>query len=130
MADERMNESEFCVLLRERLPELRESLDKENYFAVDKFMRYAQRAIYDEDRARFEICVRLAEEAYLNGDKDLRASIDTIFMEDLEFVTPRRSHYWAWEMLPDCLKELYVAFWGIGKVPEKPTHVWKPPKRR
>ncbi|HEX5211352.1 MAG TPA: hypothetical protein VFW22_06420 [Pseudolabrys sp.] len=125
-----MNESEFLKLLKERLPELREALDKEKYFVVDKFMRHAQRAIYDEDRACFEICVRLAEEAYLNGDKDMKSSIDTMFMENLEFVTPRRSHYWAWEMLPDSLKELYVAFWGTWKVPDKPTHVWKPPKRR
>ena len=130
MAGARMNESEFLKLLKERLPELREHVGKYEFFGVDTFMRYAQRAIYDEDRARFEICVRLAEEAYLNGDKRLRSSIDTTFMENLEFVTPRRSHYWAWKMLPDCLNELYVAFWGTGKVPEKPTHVWKPPKRR
>jgi len=124
-----MDKSDFLTLLKERLPELREAIAN-GEFVVDKFMRYAQRAIYDEDRARFESCVRLAEEAYMKGDKALRASIDTIFVENLEFVTSRHAHYWAWEMLPDSLKELYVAFWGARKVPEKPTHVWKPPKRK
>jgi len=130
MANEPMNESKFLELLKERLPELRQAIEEGPYNAFREFMRCAQRAIYDEDRARLEICVRLAEETYLNGDKDLRSCIDTMFMEDLEFVTPRHSHYWAWEMIPDCLKELYVAFWGTWKVPEKPTHVWKPPRRR
>ena len=101
-----MHRSEFLKLLKERLPELREAINSEEEFATDHIMRHAQRAIYDEDCPRFEICVRLAEEAYLKGDKTLRSEIDTMFVEPLEFVTPKRSHYWAWEMMPDSLKEL------------------------
>lgn len=133
MASKRMHRSAFLKLIKERLPELREAINEQQQilgFEFNQLTRCAQRAIHDGDRTCFATCVGLAEEAYLTGNKNLKALIDTMFVEDLEFVTPRYSHYWAWEMMPDTLKELYVRFWGMGKVPEKPRITWTPKRRK
>ena len=62
---------------------------------MDELRKHAQRAIFDGDRASLEICLRLAEEAYIKGDKRLRNAIDVSFVEGLEFVTAHKSYFWA-----------------------------------
>ena len=43
----------------------------------------------------------------------MRDAIDVSFMETLDFSdTKKRTRQWAWDMLPDSLKEMYIGFHG------------------
>ena len=110
-----MHRSEFLKLLKHRLPELRQPANQQEgllHFEVDELRKCAQRAIFDGNRASLEICFRLAEEAYVSGDKNLKDAIDVSFVEGLDFATDHNSYSWAWEMMPDVLKKLYEEFRG------------------
>lgn len=128
-----MHRSDFLKLVKEQFPELQDAINKQEQilgFGVQQFGRRAQRAIYEGDRECFEICVRLAERAYLEGNKDLKGSIAAYFVGDMELITPNNSYHWAWEMLPVSLKGLYVDFHGHGRAPEEPRITNTPPRRK
>lgn len=115
-----MHRSEFLKLLKQRLPELQSAVNRQEgllHLELEELRKYAQRAIFDGNRAVLEICFRLAQEGYVEGDKNLRNAIDVSFVEELEFVTPHKSHAWAWDMLPGVLKRLFEDFHGSRDVP-------------
>jgi hypothetical protein len=121
-----MHRSEFLKLVKERLPELRSALNRQEgqiHFEVEEPRKYAQRAIFDGNREALDICLRLAEEAYSEGDKELKNAIDVSFVEGLDFVTPHASHPsshpWAWELMPTALKRLYEDFHGVRGQPQR-----------
>jgi hypothetical protein len=109
-----MNRSEFLRIVKEQLPELRQSINQQRGCLpaeMEVLRHYVQRAIFDGDRQPLAVCFRLAEEAYAKGDKRLKNAVDVIFVEDLKFVTPHNKYDWAWEMFPANLKELYSDFY-------------------
>ena len=82
----------------------------------DDYCAYPAGSI-DGDRDVFLKCVALAESTYSKGNADLKNAIDVSFVEELEFSPTKRGSYeWAWELLPDRLKELYIAFNGSSKI--------------
>jgi hypothetical protein len=118
-----MHRSDFLKLLKERLPELRTPVNQHEgllHFEMDELRKFAQRAIAEGDRRSLEICLRLAEETYREGDKKLKDAIDVSFVEPLDFVAAHNAYGWAWEMMPKTLQRLYRAFHGDRKIPKPP----------
>ena len=108
-----MDRSEFLRIVKKQFPDLREPINKEQgllHFEVDVLRRYSQRAIFEGDRQALANCFKIAEQAYLEGNRSLKNAIDISFVEDLDFVTPHIRYDWAWDMLPIPLKSLYKAF--------------------
>jgi hypothetical protein len=113
--DRLMDRSEFLRIVKQQFPELRELINKEQgllHFEVSVLRRYTQRAIFDGDRQKLTNCFKIAEQAYVEGNRRLKIAIDTSFVEDLDFVTPHHRYDWAWDMLPEKLKSLYRAFYS------------------
>jgi hypothetical protein len=115
-----MDRSAFLKLLRERLPALNEAVNRQAgqlHFEIDVLRRCAQRAIFDGDREILSRCFAMAELGHKDGDKKLRNAIDVSFVEPLDFITSQHSYLWAWQMLPDPLKQLYEKFHDASKIP-------------
>ncbi len=118
-----MDRSAFLRLLKQRLPDLRPAVNRQMQmlgFEVQVLGKAAQRAMYDGDRERLAICFGIAELAHSEGNDELRSCMESIFIDELEFVTPHNSYSWAWEMLPRPLQERYTA----GRV----AHGYEPPQ--
>lgn len=115
-----MHRSEFLKLLKHEFPELTNDVNAGQgllHFEVGVLKKYAQRAIYDRDREKFLKCLQLAEAAYREGNATLKDAIDVSFVEELEFTpSPKSNCAWAWEMMPNTLKTLYIAFHGSPKI--------------
>lgn len=115
-----MDRSAFLKLLRERLPALNDAVNRQAgqlHFEIDVLRHGAQRAIFDGDREILSRCFALAELAYKEGDKKLRDAIEVSFVFPLDFITPHHSYLWAWQMLPDPLRQLYEKFHDPSKIP-------------
>jgi hypothetical protein len=107
-----MHRSEFLKELKETFPELRDAINQHNgllAFEIGEFTSFTNQAIGDQEKSTVETCYRLAQKAYLNGNKTMKALINTEYVESLNM----RHNEWAWEMLPDLLKELYIDFFGL-----------------
>ena len=115
-----MHRSEFLKLFKQEFPELTNDVNAEQgllHFEVGVLKKYDQRAIYDGDREKFLKCVQLAEAVYRKGNAALKDAIDVSFVEELEFTPSPKSNYaWAWEIMPNTLKSLYVAFHDHPKI--------------
>jgi hypothetical protein len=117
-----MHRSEFLRLVKEWLPELRGSLNRQQgqiHSEVEELRKCTQRAIFDGNREALDICLRPAEEAYSKGNKVLKNAIDVSFVEGLDFATPHASYSWAWDMMPIALKRLYENFHGALERPQR-----------
>ncbi len=107
-----MHRSEFLKELKALFPELTKTINKQEgllSFEIDEFRKFANYAVGAKDTDTVELCYKLAEKAYLTGNRDLKALINTEFVEFLDL----HHNKWAWEILPVILKNLYLDFYGL-----------------
>ncbi len=111
-----MHRSEFLKELKEKFPDLTNDINQEYgqlHFEVNVMRKRAQKAIYDGDRKSLDLLFNLASIGYEKGNSDLKDAIDVSFVEPLEFKETKKNNYkWAWESMPETLKQLYLAFHG------------------
>ena len=110
-----MHRSEFIKAVKEQFPELREPINQQQgllWFEVQQFRFHTMQAIRDGDTEKLAACYRLAETAYLTGNRQLKEAIDGCFIEDMDYNTHGEVYAWAWELLPEVLKALYTDFHG------------------
>ncbi len=99
--------------LKAAFPEITSQLNAERgqlHFEVEVFRRFAQRAIFDGDRDLSARCFALAATYLSEGDSAVRSAIDVSFVEPMEFGSPPNERRWAWDAMPDALKNAYVSF--------------------
>ena len=107
-----MHRSEFLKELRISFPELTKSINKQKgilSLEIDEFRKFTNYAVGAKDKNTVELCYKLAEKAYLTGNRNLKALINTEFVEFLDL----QHNEWAWEILPIVLKNLYLDFYGL-----------------
>ncbi|WP_157604979.1 hypothetical protein [Rhizobacter sp. Root16D2] len=105
--------SQLLRELKAAFPEITSQLNAEQgllHFEVDVFRRFAQRAIFDGERDTAVQCFSLAATYLTEGNSAVRDAIDVSFIEPMEFGSPPNERRWAWEALPEVLKNAYVAF--------------------
>ena len=110
-----MHRSEFLKSIKEAFPELAEKINQQKgllHFEMEEFRKFCQQAIFDKNISRLKKCFSLAEKALMEGNKDLKDSVDVSLIEGLEFTTQSQSYPEAWKIMPDALKKLYVSFHG------------------
>jgi hypothetical protein len=111
-----MTQRDRSLLLRDlkaAFPEITPALNAEQeqlHFEVEVFRRLAQRAIFDGDRDLAARCFSLAAAYLTEGNSAVRDAIDVSFVEPMEFGSPPHERRWAWDALPEVLKNAYVAF--------------------
>ncbi len=99
--------------LKAAFPQITTKLNAEQgqlHFEVDVFQRFAQRAIDDGDRDLVVRCFALADMYLTQGNAAVRDAIDVSFVEPLDFGSRARERGWAWDAMPEALKQAYVAF--------------------
>ena len=107
-----MHRSEFLKELKILFPELTKIINKQEgllSFEIDEFRKFTNGAVGAKDKATVKLCYKLAEKAYLSGNSSLKALINTEFVEFLDL----KHNEWAWEILPEVLKKLYIDFFGL-----------------
>ena len=111
-----MHRSEFIKAVKEQFPELRDPINREGLGnlcgEMQQIRLFADQAIREGAKQRLADCYRLLETAYLTGNRQLKGAIDGCFIEDMDYNTHGAIYAWAWEMLPEVLKTLYVDFHG------------------
>lgn len=109
-----MHRSQLIKELKERFPEIAQDLNAERgllAFELEVFWRYTQSCIDRADRRSVEACFDIARKYYVNGNARMRDAIDTCFVELLDFRDSKKTaRAWAWDCLPDVLKELHTRF--------------------
>ncbi len=111
-----MHRSEFLKVLKAQFPELTEKINAEQgllHFEVDVLRRLAQEAINRHEKEMLVKSYKLADDAYRSGNASLKDAIDVSFVEPLTF---QKSDKWAWEAMPQQLRDLYVRFHGSEPV--------------
>jgi len=101
--------SEFLKVLKAEFPGVREAINAEGgllHFEMDAFRKYVQRAISQRNEEVVLRAFGLALQTYRVGDAKLKDAVDVSFVEPMDFCP------WAWELLPEDLKDLYVQFHG------------------
>jgi hypothetical protein len=99
--------------LKAAFPQITSELNAERerlHFEVEVFRRLAQRAIFDGDRDLAAKCFSLAAAYLTEGNSEVRDAIGVFFVEPIEFGSPPNEPRWAWDALPDVLKNAYVEF--------------------
>ena len=107
-----MHRSEFLKELKELFPELTNSINKQQgllSFEIGEFRKFTDYAIGAKDKNKVELCYKLAEKAYVNGNRELKALIETEFVESLSL----HHNEWAWQTFPTILKKSYLDFYGL-----------------
>ena len=110
-----VHRSEFIKAVKEQFPELRDPINQQEgllCFELREFRLFTERAIRDGDTQKLAACYRLVETAYLTGNRKFKDAIDVCFIEDMDYNTHGEIYKWAWDMLPEVLKALYVDFHG------------------
>lgn len=100
--------SEFLKTLKAEFPALRDPINAEEgllHFEMDVFRHFIQQAIGTRDEI-VAWAFELANKAYRNGNAKLRNVVDVSFVEPMDF------NSWAWERLPETLRDLYFRFHG------------------
>jgi hypothetical protein len=114
-----MERSEFLRLVKEQFPDIRGAINQQEgllHFEVGVLQKRTQRAIYDDDPQALSACFQLAERAYKDGNKSLKAAIDQSFVEGLDFGTLEKPRTLAWDMMPEVLQSLFEKFHGYRGV--------------
>jgi hypothetical protein len=107
-----MDRSAFLKELKATFPNLREAVNAQQgliCFELGEVRRFTQEAISRGERETVAQAFGLVARFYTQAKPKLQNMIDACFVEDLEF---DKRHSWAWELLPDILKSLYIAFHG------------------
>ncbi len=111
-----MHRSEFLKALKDQLPALTQKVNAEQgllHFEVEVLRRFAQEAINRHEHEALVKSYKLADDACSSGNANLKDAIDVSFVEPLAF---QKSDKWAWEIMPQQLKDLYVRFHGSKPV--------------
>ncbi len=110
----KLHRSQLVAEIKENFPELVEELNKEAgllSFELNIFCRFTMAKIGETDRKSVSKCYAIALGYYEGGNAELRDAIDTCYVEDLEFPSPKkRARDWAWEIFPEPLKMLHRDF--------------------
>lgn len=113
----RLHRSEWLAEVKSAFPELRSNLNAEEgllAFEMGVFAAFTQKKIAQKDRDAVARCFAIALKYYDRGNARLRDAIDTCYVEDLDFQVSKRSDpTWAWDLLPQTLKALYLAFHNV-----------------
>jgi len=86
------------------------------HYEVDVFRRFAQRAIFGGERDVAAQCFSIAATYFSEGNSAVQNAIDVSFVEPMEFGSPPNERRWAWEAMPEILRNAYVAFHGKSAV--------------
>ena len=108
--------SELLAELKKEFPVLREEINQEMgllHFEVGVFRRFTQQKITEGDEATVRKCFFIAEKYYSFGNAKVHDAIAVSYVEELEFKDSRQNQKsWAWECLPQILKDEYISFHG------------------
>ena len=69
------------------------------------FARYTQSAIDSADRVRVASCFEFARTAWLHGDGEVQNALGVSYIEHLNFVDGKAFRSWAFDQLPEVLRE-------------------------
>lgn len=110
----KLHRSLFLKEIKTSFPELTPAINAEQgllHFEMDVVRRFAQSLIDKGHKEALWECFFIINKYYLSGNKRIKDAIDVSFIEPLDFeTTKKQNRKWAWELLPDALKELYTAF--------------------
>jgi hypothetical protein len=111
---EKLHRSQLIAELKQSFPDLTEALNTESgllCFELNAFCRFTMGKIDEGDQISVAQCYAIALKYYQNGTRKMRDAIDTCYVEDLEFPSPKKKdRAWAWEVFPEQLKILYNNF--------------------
>lgn len=111
---EKLHRSQLIAEIKANFPELTKALNAESgqlCFELGVFRRFTMTKIGEGDIECVAQCYAIAVKYYRNGTASMRDAIDTCYVEDLKFPSPKKKdRAWAWDSLPDELKKLYNDF--------------------
>ncbi len=111
-----MDRSRFLAGVKGAFPEAADEINAQGgqlHLEMDALRFFTERMIGAGEKTIVAQIYALVEEAYLDGDSELKNAVDVSFVEPLDFSdTKKQSRAWAWEILPERLKGLYTAFHG------------------
>ena len=112
----KLHRSQFIKEVKETWPHLAPDINSEYgllHLEMSVFARFTQQMIDAGNREELIRCFKVALKYEVGGNAKVRNAIDVSFVEDLEFGDSRKHRRsWAWEVLPERLRELYVDFHG------------------
>ena len=112
----KLHRSQFIKEIKETWPHLATEINAENgliHLEIAVVRRFAQELIDCGDRDALAQCFAIMQKYMAGGNTRMRNAVDVSFIEDLDFrETEKHDRSWAWDILPDSLKELYVQFHG------------------
>ena len=83
---------------------------------IERFSQLTTDAIARGDENAAKRYLKFMEEQYNRGGNDCKKAIDTYYVESLLWnIKDMKVKKWGWSLIPDTLKELYVAMWGEPK---------------
>jgi hypothetical protein len=111
---EQVHRSVFTKAVKEAFPELQQDMNQQHsrpgslVSEMEVFRKFVQQLINDGDRDRLAKAYGLAEWGYKDGNKEMKAAIDTCFLEELDFDdTSQCQRRWALERLPPTLAKVH-----------------------
>ena len=112
----KLERSQFIKELKALFPELIPEINQEEglfTFEIEAFCAFTQKKINDGEREDVARCFQIADKYYQDGNQKFQDIISTCFVENLNFKNTKRNYReWAWDLLPQALKDDYLAFHG------------------
>ncbi len=116
----KLERSQLLKEIKEAFPDLRHAINQEFgllHLEVGVFYCFTQQLIDEGKKESVIKAFEIADRFNRLGNKKIQNAIDVSYVEGLEFKnTGKNTRNWAWKLLPQSLKDDYIAFHGINKV--------------
>ncbi|WP_434777595.1 DUF7674 family protein [Neisseria sp. Ec49-e6-T10] len=107
-----LHRSDFLRELKETFPELTKDINKQGgllHFEMTVFSLFVEQQIKQKNQDIVLNCFQLADKFYRLGNSKLKNAIDVSFLEPLLIL---KTEKWAFDLLPQTSKQLFLAFHG------------------
>lgn len=115
----KISEQEFLQETLKLFPDLKEDLlelDNLLHLQMDRFRYRVEEELQKRNKEKILKSFMLIERCYRYGGETLKDAVDTSFVEGIFAGHDKETIKWAWELMPQILRDLYVSFWGKNAI--------------
>ena len=108
-------EKEFTISALKLYPELAEDFELHKglmHKHMSEFEIKVRNSIKSKEKDKVIKAFTIAEDLYINGDKEMKNAVDVSFAEGVLASLSDAEREWGWNLMPKTIQKLHMEFWN------------------